>query len=283
MKAKQTKLRHTVAVYNHKGGAGKTTTVLNLAMAIKEQGYRVLVIDADPQFNLTDLVAPGRTHESTIYDVLCNSTAIPVYRSERGLYYCPSTDEMNHAAEDLHNIELRELRLRFAFARPIDDHTGEGLTEWGSAFDFIFIDCAPALDDVVRNVLLAADGIIISAIPDRFALKGIGDAFGVLAGMKTKSETMPIITVPKIHGILLLDTGTNDNISRQFEEAIRKAFPDIFRSSIRHTKDIKESRAVPTDLFDTRRYNSRHHYAMHDFIALAKEYLKKWLNSDLTE
>lgn len=285
MKKKQTHLRHIVAVSNSKGGAGKTTTVLNLATAISKQGYSVLVIDTDPQCNLSvsvgwDMKREGtkeRPGEPTIFNAVCLGANIPVYRNDIGLYYTPSSKNMGDADVYLNSSKVTDpVRVLSAlFADPIDDHTGEGLVEWESSFDFIFIDTQPTMSRVTVNVVCAADGIIIPVELEPLAIDGYVETIGNI--MKIKKVSNPRL---QIHGILLTKKDGRLNSAKSFEESLR-AEGDVFATTISRTNDIPNSQdrdfderpGICHDVFSYRRGRGR---AIEDFISLANEYLKKW-------
>lgn len=281
----KTNLRHIVAVSNNKGGAGKTTTVLNLASAIMRRGYRVLVIDTDPQCNLSlsvgwDTAREGtkaQPCEATIFNAICLGQSIPVYRNDIGLYYTPSSPRMEDADVHLNSADVTDpVRvLKSLFAEPIDDHTGEGLTEWEDSFDYIFIDTQPAMSRVTVNVICAADGIIIPVELEPLAVDGYIKTIGKI--MKIKKVSNPAL---QIHGVLLTKKDSRLNSARSLEEMLR-AEGDVFRTTISRTNDVPSSQdrdfddrpGICHDIFSYRKGHSR---AAEDFILLAEEYLKKW-------
>lgn len=285
MKNKQTHLRHIVTVSNNKGGAGKTTTVLNLAAAISKRGYRVLVIDMDPQCNLSaslgwDLRREGTKKEPqdpTIFTALCEGANIPVYRSGIGLYYTPSSHSMEDADVYLNSSKVTDpVRvLRGLFAEPIDDHTGEGLTDWESAFDFIFIDTQPAMSRVTVNAICAADGIIIPVELEQYAVDGYVETIGKI--IKIKKVSNPSL---QIHGVLLTKVNSRLKNARNWENDMREQ-GDVFTTVIRRSNDITNSQDRSYDetsdvCHDIFSYSSGRSRVAEDFIILANEYLKKW-------
>lgn len=285
MKKKETHLRQIVTVSNSKGGAGKTTTVLNLAAAISKQGYRVLVIDTDPLCNLSmsvgwDMAREGNKDnpgEPTIFNAICLGANIPVYRNEIGLYFTPSSKSMADADVYLNSSKVTDpVRvLSSLFTEPIDDHTGEGLTEWESSFDFIFIDTQPNMSRVTVNVVCASDGIIIPVELEPLAVDGYVETIGKIK--KIKKVSNPRL---QIHGILLTKKNGRLNSAKSFEEALR-AQGDVFTTTISRTNDIPNSQdrdfddrpGICHDIFSYRRGRG---HAIDEFIALANEYLKKW-------
>lgn len=284
-KVKSTHLRHIVAVSNNKGGAGKTTTVLNLAAAIARKGYHVLVIDTDPQCNLSlsvgwDTAREGtrtKPGEPTIFNAICLGQNIPVYRNETGLYYTPSSPRMEDADIHLNSSEVTDpVRvLKMLFAEPIDDHTGEGLKEWESSFDFIFIDTQPAMSRVTVNVICAATGIIIPVELEPLAVDGYVKTIGKI--MKIKKVSNPSL---QIHGILLTKKDRRLVSARSFEEQLREE-GDVFETTISRTNDVPNSQdrdyderpGICHDIFSYQKGRGR---AKEDFTNLAEEYIKKW-------
>lgn len=284
---KATHLRHIVAVSNNKGGAGKTTTVLNLAVAISNKGYRVLVIDTDPQCNLSlsvgwDTAREGnrtKPGEPTIFNAICLGQNIPVYKNEVGLYYTPSSPRMEDADIHLNSAEVTDpVRvLKTLFTEPIDDHTGEGLTNWEDSFDFIFIDTQPAMSRVTVNVICAATGIIIPVELEPLAVDGYIKTIGKIT--KIKKVSNPDL---KIHGVLLTKKDRRLSSALSFEDQLREE-GEVFDTTISRTTDIPNSQdrdyderpGICHDIFS---YNKGRGRAKQDFIDLADEYLKKWGN-----
>ena len=173
----KTQLRAVIGIGNYKGGVGKTTTTLNLAMALHLQGYRVMVIDMDRQANLSSCTDwdPDLElqHYPTIYNVLCEEAPIPVYRSKSGLYYCPSTSIMNKVDQQLPTMRNPAMKLTRALQKAPDDHTGEGLTDWTTDFDFILIDSPVGPQVLIDNILIAVNAVLIPINLEGFALNGL--------------------------------------------------------------------------------------------------------------
>ena len=176
-KQRKTKLRAVIGIGNYKGGVGKTTTTLNLAMALHLQGYRVMVIDMDRQANLSSCTDwdPDLElqHYPTIYHVLCEDAPIPVYRSTSGLYYCPSTSIMNKVDQQLPTMRNPAMKLTRALQKAPDDHTGEGLTNFMTDFDYILIDSPVGPQVLVDNILIAVNAVLIPINLEGFAMRGL--------------------------------------------------------------------------------------------------------------
>lgn len=273
-KTKTHQLRHIVAVSNNKGGAGKTSTVLNLASAIARriEGYHVLVIDSDPQRNLSYFLGWDDRRElegqPTIYTALCNEQqGLPVYRAENGLYYTPASVNLNGIDALLSLRANPSKALSEVLQRPIDNRTGEELpSAIGEAFDFVFIDTQPAMSRMTYNAFYAADGYIIPTELEEASVKGMTN-IAVAAG-KVSADTGRL----NIHGILITKLDAQLRSAKLYEPQIRESFRETFRTPIRRSKDIIESQALREDVFTS--YGGGR--AAEDYTSLAAEYLKKY-------
>jgi chromosome partitioning protein len=159
-------LPRIMAIANQKGGVGKTTTAVNLGAALAEIGYRVLVVDLDPQGNATTgLGINARNLEASIYDVILHDVPIEDCvepTSLRNLFVVPATIDLAGAEIELVPAFSRELRLRRAFER-LDDE-----------FDFTLIDCPPSLGLLTVNGLAAAGEVVVPIQCEYYALEGLG-------------------------------------------------------------------------------------------------------------
>jgi chromosome partitioning protein len=159
-------LPRILAIANQKGGVGKTTTAVNIGAALAELGYRVLVIDLDPQGNATTgLGINARNLDGSVYDVLLHD--VPVEdciepTSLRNLFVVPATIDLAGAEIELVPAFSRELRLKRAVERVIED------------FDFVLIDCPPSLGLLTVNGLAAAREVLVPIQCEYYALEGLG-------------------------------------------------------------------------------------------------------------
>ena len=269
------RLRHIVAVSNNKGGAGKTSTVLNLASAISRrlEGYRVLVIDCDPQRNLSYFLGWEDKNElngsPTLYTALCNEMqGLPVYRAENGLYFTPASVNLNGIDAILSMRANPSMALNEILQRPIDDRTAESVlgNSIAESFDFVFIDTQPAMSRMTYNAFYAADGYIIPTELEEASVKGMTNI--AVAASKVGADTGRL----KIHGILITKMDAQLRSAKLYGPKIRNTFAETFKTAIRRSKDIIESQALREDVFTT--YSGGR--AAEDYIALATEYLKKF-------
>jgi chromosome partitioning protein len=155
-----------MVVANQKGGVGKTTTAVNLGAALAELGYRVLVVDLDPQGNATTgLGINSRNLEATIYDVLLRDVPMEDAiepTSLRNLFIVPSTIHLAGAEIELVPAFSRELRLRRAIEHVLED------------YDYVLIDCPPSLGLLTVNGLAAANEVVVPIQCEYYALEGLG-------------------------------------------------------------------------------------------------------------
>ena len=275
------KLRHIVAVSNYKGGIGKTATVMNLSAAIAQrlENYRVLVIDIDSSCSLSKLLGWKLENEEngapTLFTAMYfKGRGLPVYATNRkNLYLCPSSVNISGIKAILDCREDPNSALKEVMERPLEIHVPEGDELYGApsptlseCFDFVFIDSQPSKSSMNNNALYAADGCII---PTELEEESINEMtkLAVAAG-KITQQTGRL----SIHGVLITKYDGRLRTSKFYEPKIRKMFRDTFKTAIRMSKDVGESRTLHEDVFET--YGGGR--AAEDYTALANEYLKKF-------
>lgn len=178
-----------LAITNQKGGVGKTTTCVNLAASLAHQGKKVLLIDLDPQGNASTGSGIDKAHlKYSIYHVLINDKTLQdvIVRSEQGGFdVAPSNRELAGAEVELVNEMARETRLKHAIA------------QLGNVYDYVLLDCPPALNLVTVNALTAAHSVMIPMQCEYYALEGLSDLVNTIK--KVRAHLNPVL---EIEGLL---------------------------------------------------------------------------------
>ena len=212
--------RRVLAVANQKGGVGKTTTTVNLAMALAQHGLRVLVIDLDPQGNAS--TALGVEHgvgTPSVYDVLLGSSSLAevavTVELAPTLHCVPATIDLAGADIELASQVAREYRLR----RAIEAH--------GDSVDYVFIDCPPTLGLLTLNALVAGEEILIPIQCEYYALEGLAQLLNTVELVKSQLNSgLDVSTV------LLTMYDSRTRLADQVADDVRQHFGDKVISSV---------------------------------------------------
>ena len=233
-------LPRVISIANQKGGVGKTTTAVNLGAALAEIGYRVLVIDLDPQGNATTgLGISHRNVEGSIYDVIMNDTPLDDCvepTSVKNLFVCPATIDLAGAEIELVPAFSRELKLKRALHGARDD------------YDFTLIDCPPSLGLLTVNGLAASDDVLVPIQCEYYALEGLGQLLRNVA--LVKSNLNPELDV---RGIVLTMYDARTRLAVQVEQEVREHFgAKVYRTVVPRTVRISEAPSFgePIIVFD---------------------------------
>lgn len=251
MKKKETKI---FSIANHKGGVGKTTTTASVGSILSQKGYKVLVIDLDPQANLTVSLLRQEQEDSIYYALTGKEDNLPIVCITENLSIVPSSLQLATAEMELTAAISRE-RILAGLLEPIK-----------SQYDFILIDCPPSLGLLTLNAFTASTEIIIPLVAEVLPFKGLTMINRFT--QQVKSRLNPNVY---IFGILLT-RWESTNLSKQIEEGLREELDDkVFDTKIRKNITIAEA---PLESKNIMEYAPKSNGAA-DYLAFTDELLKK--------
>lgn len=252
-------MTQTIVLSNHKGGVGKTTSTVNIGAGLANYlDKKVLIIDLDPQANLTQSLGVPNS-ENHIYGSLTGSYPLTPIVINSNLHIVPSTLDLSGAEVELNAEPGREYILR------------ELIDEIKANYDYVLIDTPPSLSLLTINAFTAADQIIIPIQAEYLAVQGLAKLVEIIEKIKKRLNKHLALG-----GLVLTQYDSRKVLHREVAELVRTHFPDkVFKTIIRNNITLAEAPSVQQDIFS---YNPKSNGA-EDYLNLCKEIVA--LNDEL--
>lgn len=242
------------AISNHKGGVGKTTSTINIGAALANKNHKVLLVDLDPQANLTQSLGI-KNAEITIYENLKGEKIIHPIEYKTNLYVLPSSLDLSAAEIELSSEPGREYILK------------DILSQLTNKFDYILIDCPPSLGLLTINALTAANFVLIPMQAEYLPLRGLAKLTEVIKKIQTRLNDKL-----KIGGVFLTQYDTRKVLNRDIAESVSDFFGDKFLlTKISNNVALAEAPSQSKDIF---LYNRSSKGAI-DYNELCNEIIQK--------
>ncbi|MBP3298879.1 MAG: ParA family protein [Muribaculaceae bacterium] len=243
-----------ITIANHKGGVGKTTSTATLGVALALKGQRVLLIDLDAQQNLSFTLTQNEDPESSIYDALVNDAPLPIVHIRENLDLVPASLELARAEIDMATKIAREGILRTL------------LDDCADQYDYVLIDCPPALGIITTNALVASSELYIPLTAEALPLKGLTMLDDVVREVRRRVN--PNLSL----GGVFFTRYNNRRLNKEVVSQIEQRYGDkVFKTKIRENISLAEMPLSGQSIFE---YDPRSNGAA-DYMALAEEVLAR--------
>jgi len=244
-----------------KGGSGKTTTAINLAAALQQKGKSVLLVDADPQASLSEALGIIDEPEKNLFTVLSKlikgesgDLSEVLLETRSGLHVIPSSIELAGAELELVSVYGREQIFSWM------------LEKLATQYDYIFIDCPPAIGMLTVNALVASDFILMPMQAEFLPLKGLRSFMHHLKAIKRINKKLEVL------GYVLTRYDDRKLMNRQIFQQLGNEFGDkVFTTHIRNNIQLAKAQEAGTDIF----HFDKHAHGAEDYQQLADEFLVK--------
>jgi chromosome partitioning protein len=246
---------------NHKGGVGKTTTTINLGKALNKLGFKVLLVDMDSQGNLSQSLGIDNP-EKQVVNALLKNEELPVVQIGENYDLSPS------------DLELAFADLELVQAVGGVNQLKNKLNPLREKYDYILIDCPPALNIFTNSALVASNGCLVTLQPEVSAMKGINNLFERISQVRERINPELVV-----EGIVLTMVDKRLKVHRDMIEYVYKTLSNfkIYKTEIRNNVSVKESQISQINIFD---YDSNSNGAI-DYMNLAKEFCSNTSNPSL--
>ena len=245
---------NTISITNQKGGVGKTTTAVNLSAGLARRGFRVLLVDSDPQCNAsTHLGVKGETDTLTLDDLYYQAdlSLQKIIQPARGFDLLPAGEALAYAEQKLAGVPGREMIL------------SEKLATVSTRYDFCIIDCPPNLGFLTINAYTASNGLIITVKPEYFALEGLKQIHSILGFIQKRLN--PDL---EILGYVITDFDARKNQHKEIRQAMGRTFNEkLFDTTIRTNARLSDCSSAGRSIFEF----APKTYGAIDYMNLAKE------------